>query len=96
MSGGVWKVSGAIWKVSGGVWKVSGRLWGETETCLGSINAKSIDKNQLWAIVSIFCLFSQCPIIGKITKNGQKFQTPGTGVKMKVLMKTEICLRFYI
>ena len=93
---GAWRVSGGVWKVSGGVCKVSARLLGETGTCLGSINAKSIDKNQFWAIVSIFCLFSQCPIIGKITKNVQNFQTPGTGVKTKVLMKTEICPRFYI
>ena len=88
-------MSGGVWKVSGGVWKVSGRLWGETETCLGSINAKSIDKNQFLAIVSIFCLFSQCPIIGKITKNGQNFQTPGTGVKTTSLDQIDIFPGFY-
>ena len=85
---GVWKVSGGclvgVWKVSGGTWIM---FW--------EYQCQIMDENQLRAIMFIFCLFIQCPPIGKITKNCLNFQTPGTGVKTKLLTKTDMVLGFY-
>ena len=79
-----------------GVWKVSGGFLSESGYCIEGYNAKHVNKNQFGTIVFIFHLLSQCGPIGKITKNGQKVQTPVTGVKTKVLMKTKILSKFYI
>ena len=82
-----------------GAWRVLGGFLSESGYCMegyNANNAKHVNKNQFGTIVFIFHLLSQCGPIGKITKNGQKVQTPVTGVKTKVLMQTKILSKFYI